>query len=282
MSGILMNKLYLFCLFVLCLPQVTGCSLFDRDEEIPSYIRIESIQLTTEPLQGSSAHRITDAWVYVDDQLVGTFELPVTLPVLESGKHNVKIRGGIKSNGISATRVPYPFYDFYTLDTTLVPGAVTKLSPVVAYFPGTTFAWIENFENTGTTIEEGPYTSDTTIQQQTAIAFEGKSGAVILEGNRSVFFASSAATYNLPKGEQKTWLELNYHSNNPFTVGVMSGNAVYQLIVINPSEGWNKIYVDLSPEVSANNGPFKVFFSMSRSSTNSRAELYLDNIKLVH
>lgn len=277
-----MNKLYQFCLFVLILPLLGGCSLFDKDEEIPSYIRIESFDLTTEPLEGSSAHRITDAWVYVNDQLVGTFELPVTVPVLESGKQTLKIRGGIKSNGISATRVPYPFYNFYTLDTTLIPGAVTRLSPTVSYFDGTTFAWIENFENTGTTIADGPYTSDTTIQQQTAVALEGKSGAVVLEGDRTVFFASSAATYNLPKGEQKTWLELHYLSNNPFNVGVMSGNALYPLIVVNPSETWNKIYIDLSPEVSANNGPFKIFFSMSRSSANSRAELYLDNIKLVH
>ena len=74
-------------------------------------LQIDSVSLDTNYYeQGSNFKAITDAWVYVDDGLIGAFELPATIPVLAEGKHKLEIRPGIKLNGISSTRAPYPFY----------------------------------------------------------------------------------------------------------------------------------------------------------------------------
>jgi hypothetical protein len=62
----------------------------------------------------------------------------------------------------------------------------------------------------------------------------------------------------------------------------MANNQVHESLIINPNENWNKIYVDLSPQVSAYSGPHKIFISMCRSTDSESAALLLDNIKLVH
>jgi hypothetical protein len=284
MSCLSKNKLFLY-FFALLLPLLNSCKAFDPEEQVPSYIHIDHFDLTTDPVtQGSNSAKITDAWVYVDEQLIGAFELPCTVPVLASGSHTVKIRGGIKKNGISATRVQYPFYNFYTTTATLIPGNTVTLQPTVSYYSGTTFEWLENFENTGTTINAGPYTTDTTVVQESSDVFEGaKSGGLYLPFAQSVFYISSASSYYLPQGEQRAWLELNYKSTHQFTVGVLTNHnslASYEALTVNPSETWNKIYIDLSPEVSAHTGPYYIFFAMASADANN--QVLLDNIKLVH
>jgi hypothetical protein len=285
MSCLLKSKLYLLYIPLLSLLSLGSCEVINPEEDIPAYIHIQNIDLITDPgPEGSDAHKITDAWVYVDDELIGVFELPATFPVLKTGERTIKVRAGIKSNGISATRIQYPFYKVYSTTAYLQPGQTLTLTPVVKYFEATVFEWIENFDNTGTTIANGPYPSDTTVIQQNTDVFEGlQSGAVYLDGSKQLFFASSASSYNsLPKGEARVWLELNYKSTHSFKVGIMANNQVHESLIINPNENWNKIYVDLSPQVSAYSGPHKIFISMGRSTDSESAALLLDNIKLVH
>src|SRR5687767_2026929 len=86
--------------FLVSIP-FTGC---DKEEPVPSYIHIDSISLNSiYSTQGTSDHKITDAWVFVNEQYVGVYELPATFPVLYEGTQNIRIKAGIKKNGISAT-----------------------------------------------------------------------------------------------------------------------------------------------------------------------------------
>ena len=56
---------------------------------------------------------ITDAWVTMDGINLGVFELPAQIPILDEGEHNFRISPGIKENGMSATRMIYPFYEIH-------------------------------------------------------------------------------------------------------------------------------------------------------------------------
>ncbi|MES2398217.1 MAG: hypothetical protein V4549_19535, partial [Bacteroidota bacterium] len=105
-----------------------SCELYNPAEPIPAYIRIDKIDLATIPGQGTDSHKITDAWVYIDEQLIGCFELPATFPVLYEGSHQVKIAPGIKVNGIAATRSPYPFFNPNTQVVSFQKGATVNLS----------------------------------------------------------------------------------------------------------------------------------------------------------
>ncbi len=90
---------------------LTSCYKFDGDQTIPAYLKIDTVLLKTYyPEQGSNSNAIKDVWVYVNDQQIGAFELPAMFPVLAMGNQKLEIRPGIKVNGISSTRAPYPFY----------------------------------------------------------------------------------------------------------------------------------------------------------------------------
>ncbi|MEZ4984834.1 MAG: hypothetical protein R2795_07325 [Saprospiraceae bacterium] len=85
------------------------CDFINPEEGIPSYLFIEEFTLTTGPAQGSNSHKITEAWVFVDDIFLGVYDLPATVPVLETGSHTVRVEAGIRDNGLGDFPNIYPF-----------------------------------------------------------------------------------------------------------------------------------------------------------------------------
>jgi len=101
--------LFLFGIFLF-----QSCKKADINDGVPSYISIPSIKVDSiQSGVGSNSNKITDAWIYFDNNLQGVYPLPATFPVLLQGKQNISIKAGIKNNGIAATRAKYPFYDYY-------------------------------------------------------------------------------------------------------------------------------------------------------------------------
>src|ERR1051326_8915965 len=78
----------------------SSCSIFDTSEKIPAYIHIDKIAFipASASWQSPTSVKITDAWVYIDGQLVGAYELPCTFPVQCEGTHNILVEAGIKQN----------------------------------------------------------------------------------------------------------------------------------------------------------------------------------------
>jgi hypothetical protein len=269
---------------------LSSCSLFDPTEPIPSYISIDKIDLTTEPGQGTNSNKITDAWVYVDDQFVGCYELPCKFPVLFTGVHTVMVRAGIKVNGISAIRSPYPFYASYKQTVDLQAGVVTEMNPTVTYASNAVFQFMEDFEQAGVLIDTSS-ASDTTIHiigTSNPNVFEGNySGVAYLDHQNTFFECVSSQAYSLPKSGRDVFLEFNYKSNHEFIVGVEAQPPYYlktASLTYNASSTWNKTYLYITPAVSGSPNAllFKVFIGMQNTSGADGVELYLDNIKLVY
>ena len=67
-------------------------------------------------------------------------------------------------------------------------------------------------------------------------------------------------------------------------MGVKAGSSQKSSVFVNPSENWNKIYIQLSDAVnrepSATN--HKVYFKMVKTTDNADPKMFLDNIKLVY
>lgn len=284
---------YCYVILGFCLIALSSCEVINPDEGIPSYIQIDTIIFSTNYLEeGTASHKITDAWVYVDDELVGTYELPATVPVLKSGSHKITVNAGIKMNGIAATRIPYPFYRPYEVTTELFADSIIKLEPEVEYYTSTNFVWMEDFESPGYTLEVTSL-SDTNLNRisGTADVFEGNSSGLfaMLNPPHILFECKTINEYVLPKGGTPVFLELNYKCNNTFRIGIFANEAglstqVPQTILINKSENWNKIYVNLTNEVSlfVNAVNYNVYFGVIPDEGVPEPMVYIDNIKLIY
>jgi hypothetical protein len=273
-----------------------SCDKFDGDQTIPAYIQIDKFILDKNAIlaEGSLSNKITDVWVYVDDELIGAFELPAKFPVLKKGKHTITLAPGIKMNGIASTRVEYPFYKkIYLYDFNLSEDSTSHIDTTLtktSYREDTDFKWKEDFEDGGVSMQKRSG-SDTNIIKTsiTGNIFEGLySGLIYLDQNQSFFEVETIHNYILPKNGSPVFLEMNYKSNNTVRVGLLAyfPTKIVQIstLVLYPSAEWKKIYINFTPDLSDLYAAtdFKIFFGEYKSSENQTVSVLFDNIKLVH
>ena len=269
-----------------------SCNIINPVEPIPSYIKISSYEFVNTPNlnTGSLSNKITDAWVYIDNDPVGVFELPFTIPVLKEGLHSIKIRPGIMQNGIASTRIEYPFYADYDTTINFAAEETHTIFPVFAYKSNTKFSLLEDFEGSGLKLETSN-ASDTTLKhiKNNPIVFEGTGcGAGFLDDENILFEIVSSENLSLPKNSP-VYLELNYRNETDFSCGVYANepgqtNQYSSGLSINPSENWNKIYVDMGLAIgsSLNASNYKLYIGALKTPDGTVKSIYLDNVKLVH
>ena len=286
-------RLFLFFLSVFSLSLFVACDIINPEEEIPAYIASDSAVLVTNyDLQGSNAHNISDAWIYVDGKLVGVFEMPFSIPVLAAGTKSVVIQAGIKNNGVAASRVVYPFYTKYTIDTTLTPGEVLRLTPQFEY-QDVNFVVKEDFEDLGIVFAVSAQ-SDTSINLVSGNeAFEGNSMFFALDSVRDVFECRSTDLYELPYGKN-VFLEMTFKNNDYFTFGVFArkyngGTDVeirVPIITFNPTDTYKTIYISLANAITSNSQAydFRLYYTCTHSdeSLNDTTRVFIDNVKLIY
>ena len=74
--------------FLIALLIISACQKEENPNTIPTYLKIDAITLDENNLNTN----ITDAWVYIDEQKQGVYELPVKFPVLEKDYLALRIR----------------------------------------------------------------------------------------------------------------------------------------------------------------------------------------------
>ncbi|HEV7230657.1 MAG TPA: hypothetical protein VGO45_04970 [Bacteroidia bacterium] len=267
-----------------------------KPEIIPSYIHIDSIGLTTSPgVDGSNSHNISDAWVYVDNQLVGAFELPATIPIPYTGNHNLQVLGGIKKNGSTAEREAYPFYTQWTKAMNLVPESKFSVKPVVAYTSYShPFVWMENFDSPGISLIDS-IQSDTILIKDSLNPFEGHySGSAYLDGKAGKVSGSTHTHFQCQTTQsfvhnsvsEVVYMEINYRCNTKFFVGLVntSDYSATQFVFFNPTTTWKKMYVRLSDAlVGVPIGySYLIYLGMVKDPLLDVSEMHIDNIKLIH
>jgi hypothetical protein len=286
-------KFLFLLLTIIILFSTSACEVINPDEDIPTRLAITSMPFNSKPLQGTDSVDVTDAWVYIDGELAGTFEMPFNAPLLISGVHQVLIRPGILLNGISATRTINPFFTNYEEVVDFKAGDTMLISPKSAYVDGLSFPWKSNGEED---FEEGSISIDSTSSSSTKIiksnedVFEGSySGKIVLDAGHTNYYGQSSREFILPKSGAPVIMEI--HVKNP-TIGLGIGMFVklntgtivaVPHMVVNPSSEWRKIYVNFTELVSYYTAAdsYRVTFTAELGSE-SAAEIYLDNIKLIH
>ncbi len=283
---------YYFILFFLF-----SCSKWDKPEQIPAYIYIDKIDLSVTPTQGTASHGIIDAWVYVNDQPVGVFDLPCTVPVLAEGSPKITIAPGIKNDGLTESRAKYSLLqNFTTTSLTLIPGKIVNMDgvnqPVVTYYPSTDIEiWNENFDNASIDFVSDPNSeAGVTFIGDSTIAFEGQGmGEIELVSGLTYARVITSQSFNLPKFGKTVYVEMNYNTNNTMAVGIQAITGVdftnLDNTVIKASGGeWKKIYVKLTDLVSqqVNATSFKFIITITKDSDVTTVQNYIDNFKVVY
>ncbi len=297
----------------------TSCNKFEGSQTVPSYIHIEAINvdtLTDYSVYGAHTHKITDAWVYVDDNPIGCFELPATFPVLKKGPHKVSIRGGIKVDGRSPARDIYPFYmpRIYQ-DLNLVEDSIVNLSPSLNYYPigeGANVAWMEDFESTNS-LKPVDSSSVNMVRFSGDLAWNSAnsffSGKVELPPDTMDFTVVTDNEFDFYKGTNGVYclLEMDYNCNDTFFVGVqyVKGYRLESmpLVKVTPTDKehdrpqrWNKIYINIGHIMNdnVNSDYFKVYFTSNLTTAqdvqygnvyhpiNELRYYYFDNLKLLY
>ena len=272
----------------------------------PSWIQVNEWQLTVNPSSqnptGVLTENITDAWVFINNEVVGVFEVPFKIPVLVEGSSKILIYPAIQNNGISATKKIYPFLKPYEVNTNLVQNEILTIDPTTQYYDAVDF-WVEDFEDATIDIVDGP-SSLINLERTNDISVldnninEAFFGRITIDQTNNLWVGSTVANntgsivMNLPKG-QEVYLEIDYHNTNRLLTGVLAINSLGEAtdnpnIQLNPqSESdvhWKKIYIDLREIVSGSVSAdyFEFSFQSLLDEGETSGVVNIDNIKAVY
>ena len=265
-----------------------SCEVINPTEGIPSYIHIDTIELKiSNSSLGSNSSKITDAWVYHENNLIGIYQLPSTIPILGEGMSEVAIAAGIMNNGKVNTRIAYPFYKISTQEVNLKPGSIDTLETNVEYFSASALETyvMEDFEF-GNNMEK--LSGDTSIIKiQDANAFNnGTSGYIYLDTVYNEFALKSIDPFKIASAGSTLFLEMDYKCTNNFSIGILVDNGEYlekrYKITLVDREEWNKIYINLSNLIYGNtNNDYHLLIGGIIDNNKSVGEIYIDNLKLI-
>ena len=235
--------------------------------------------------------------------MIGVFELPSRIPILQSGKHTITIVPGIKKNGLFNQRVTYPFYKPYEIDLELIPTVIDTLSPIFSYRSNITFSWLEDFEDNSISVEKSGSNTTTdslfvTDDPDHVFNYDGLanqfSGQVVIPSGFQIFENATVQLYDLPRRGTEIFLEFNFKCNTEFLAGIypVTGSFISGVPIVNfystqDDNGkmqWKKAYVSLKEDVNNpdySGADFRIFFN-AQTNGDLEKQIFFDNFKLVH
>lgn len=278
---------------------ILGCKKKDTAglTDVPSYIKIDDISVQTDLVsQGEGTDEVVDAWVFVDDQQIGVFELPAEVPVLMDGQRTIKVFGGIKRNGVLNDRAKYEFYSAYSIDTQLVQEKTIEIHPVLRYTDGADFPWKEDFEDIALSIDTSSASKAGIIRTKDVnVVKTGKASALAhLTTEANYLQIHNVDKVELPKFGFEVYFEMDYRNDIEFNVKLMAylvdkRQLLRDVIVIKASDdatkqGWKKMYVFLSPIIQQIPAAkdFRIFIEAKLPTEKNEGYIYFDNLKFVH
>ncbi len=281
-----------YAVIVIFLGLFFSCDIINPEEPLPSYIHVDTAMVKPVPGEITGFHNFQDVWVYVDGDLVGTYQIPFTVPVLPSGEQSITLEAGIKESGQTMYRAKYPFVTSFHKDTLLPPADTLHITPVYEYVEANVPLY-EGFEDLGTQFENTEASDTSFIIREDSNSIYGNYGYVALDINRPNFDCRTSDLYQLPKNE-KIYLEFDHKGNEKITAGFFAkeytdgtfSDVRYSVIILFPSKNWNRVYLNLTEDIAqtTNAIEYRLFFSASKEETedNEIGEVFLDNIKLIH
>lgn len=287
---------YKYLILLLLLPTLNACVKNNPD---PSWLVVNEWSLEANPTlngeEGQLTHNITDAWVYVDNQLIGVFEVPFKIPILHHGLSKIRLYPTIRVNGISATKMRNEHLEPFEIEGLLVQNEILEVWPTTHYKSDVNF-WVEDFEDININLNDDPNTSSAhlILANDSLQWFNGNYyGKVILDSQDSIWvsYTNQDAQLSIPKNKQ-AMLELDYCNSVPFTHYLLfvNSNGITENPMITMNKNalmalrWKKIYILLNEVITAgpNNSNYVQAFRSFYDANIANNLILIDNIKVVY
>ncbi len=265
-----------------------------KDIEIPAYIHVKKPTFKVGNGQGTDLQNINHVGIYINDNLEGIFEVPVTFPVLRKGSFTIEVRPFIKRFAREGL-VNYSLMGGYFESAVLVEGEVDTVSPVFRYQSNTKFEWLDDFNaNTKSImVDTNQSTIDTIfITKSRGVGVDTSLYAYINMGNiiDPFFSIETQDQFTLPRDRRDIYLEFHYKSSIAITVGLVehttsgSRSILPSVRPFATNGTWQKAYVYLNDElINAPPGTkYRVYFRAVNGDESILGEVFLDNLKLMY
>lgn len=290
-----MKQLSLLLFAILLL---SSCNLINPDEDEPTYLTINNMNLQANNAEGGNTENIEDAWVYVNSQLVGIYEMPATFPVLDKGEQVIEVFGGIRRNGVPDLPEAYPFFERDSIIINLDEGAMLEVTPTVTYRDDAIFLLVEQFNESANLMSfDADNIEETNMETITGPeSLDGSSGVIRVDTANFFFDIGSIALEEVPTTANPVYAEMDFKSDLLMNVGLVAydvfGNRIFFDFNqgFNPSDEWKKIYIDLTaamgglrslPGLSYYRLHFTAALNLNNTEGVTEAEILIDNLKLL-
>jgi len=268
---------------------------------IPSYLKIDSLNVDASSIGGNNVQQITTFQLYQNKQFLGTYPVPSQIPLDAEGKNNFIFAPYVKLNGSSQTYGNYLVLSSLDTFITLSRNNTTNFTPKLVYRNKAKILWQEDFQNnTSTLIPISLKKGDTTEIVSRPFVLNNR-----FSGNTKCF----AATFenidsfksmdlgcfdvfkNLPLDGVSVYFEFDVKTDLPIQVALKrnsptNGNEYVPYLVINPTGSvWKRFYIDLIYDIQgqAAGTTFQIIYSIDKSASFSGShEILFDNIRLSH
>jgi hypothetical protein len=270
-----------------------------KNNKKPVWISIDKWELDDSDNPQSDMGQLTknfsEVWIYVDNKIIGVFELPCKVPVLVSGNKLIQLYPGIKNNGMASTKKIYPFVKPVEMTVDFVPGQTYSYTPHTKYYDNVK-CWKEDFSTNSFQIDTDESHSNAAIMlgndSDIALNDGNQYAQILLSLTDSLWIGTTMGDLVLPKGGKEVYLEIDYRNTNTIEAGIVavsnSGYTTNYCGTINTQfttpTVWKKIYIDLKESVSYSTSAnyFEIYLKTLLDSGKTSSEIYIDNIKVVH
>lgn len=261
---------------------------------VPSYLSLKPSSLITRSDEGYPSALIEDYYVFSNGDIEGMFAVNSVVPIQKTGKTKVKIGAGIKYNGMNEERIIYPMFNYYEKDFDLQVNGTDSILPVFSYVDNAVFPLIEDYDASGLSMEynmQYKQVGDTLVRDNSSEAWKpgSYSGKVMLNsGVEGSFLEMYSQVFSGWPTFTPFYLEMDYKGNIPITVGLYATNNLgetsrVKLYILNPKQGWNKLYLNMEPEINTrgSNMQYRVFLSFVKGDV-SNPVAWIDNLKVIY
>ncbi len=272
------------------------CKVSDREVYLPSYVYVAKPKFVTKSdnSQGYPSAAINDLWVFDNEIARGLHATGSKVPIQRTGKTKIRVTAAIKSDGNSEQRIIYPMYTSFSKEFELTELGTDTVEGTFSYLENAIIPFVEDFDGNGSRFEYNPalkQVGDTILKDKGIGALNpgNFAGKVVLNSvDPKGFLEVYSQVYTNWPIYTPFYFEMDYKGNIPIVVGLYATNSSgetkqFPMFITNPIENWNKLYLNLEPEINDRGAgiQYRLFLRFSKGSV-ANPEAWIDNLKIVY